>query len=51
MQDMAEIDAVGRGIGAINLVVVRPDGSLFGTNTDAYGCIAEHPADAAGVAA
>ena len=40
MQDMAEIDAVGRGIGAINLVVVRPDGSLFGTNTDAYGCIA-----------
>ena len=39
MQDMAEIDAVGRGIGAINLVVVRLDGSLFGTNTDAYGCI------------
>ena len=39
MADMAEIDAVGRGIGAINLVVVRPDGSLFGTNTDAYGCI------------
>jgi shikimate dehydrogenase len=37
---MAEIDAVGRGIGAINLVVVRPDGSLFGTNTDAHGCIA-----------
>ena len=40
MQDMAEIDAVGRGIGAINLVMVRPDGSLFGTNTDACGCIA-----------
>ena len=39
MEDMAEIDAVGRGIGAINLVVVRPDGSLFGTNTDAHGCI------------
>ena len=39
MEDMAEIDAVGRGIGAINLVVVRADGSLFGTNTDAYGCI------------
>jgi shikimate dehydrogenase len=39
MPVMAEIDAVGRGIGAINLVVVRPDGSLFGTNTDAYGCI------------
>ena len=48
---MAEIDAVGRGIGAINLVVVRPDGSLVGTNTDAYGCIAQHPSDAAGVAA
>jgi shikimate dehydrogenase len=37
---MAEIDAVGRGIGAINLVVVRPDGSMVGSNTDAYGCIA-----------
>ncbi len=36
---MAEIDAVGRGIGAINLVVVRPDGSMVGSNTDAYGCI------------
>jgi shikimate dehydrogenase len=36
---MAEIDAVGRGIGAINLVVVRPDGSMAGSNTDAYGCI------------
>ena len=40
MEDMAEIDAVGRGIGAINLVVVRADGSLFGSNTDARGCIA-----------
>lgn len=40
MADMAEIDDKGRGIGALNLVVVRPDGSLFGTNTDAYGCIA-----------
>jgi shikimate dehydrogenase len=37
---MAEIDAVGRGIGAINLVTVRPDGSMIGSNTDAYGCIA-----------
>jgi shikimate dehydrogenase len=36
---MTEIDAVGRGIGAINLVVVRPDGSMVGSNTDAYGCI------------
>ncbi len=40
MADMAEIDDKGRGIGALNLVVVRPDGSLFGTNTDAHGCIA-----------
>jgi shikimate dehydrogenase len=37
---MADIDAVGRGVGAINLVVVRPDGSMIGSNTDAYGCIA-----------
>jgi shikimate dehydrogenase len=36
---MAEIDAVGRGIGAINLVTVRPDGSMAGSNTDAHGCI------------
>ena len=40
MQDVEEIDNKGRGIGAINLVVVRPDGSLFGSNTDAYGFIA-----------
>src|SRR5258707_3414925 len=32
MPVMNEIDAVGRGIGAINLVVVRPDGSMMGTN-------------------
>jgi shikimate dehydrogenase len=36
---MADIDAVGRGIGAINLIVVRPDGTMTGSNTDAYGCI------------
>jgi shikimate dehydrogenase len=36
---MSEIDATGRGIGAINLVVVRPDGSMVGSNTDAFGCI------------
>ena len=39
MPVMSEVDAVGRGIGAINLVVVRPDGTMMGTNTDAYGCI------------
>ena len=39
MAVMTEIHATGRGIGAINLVVVRPDGSMVGSNTDAYGCI------------
>lgn len=32
-----EADAKAKGIGAVNTVVVREDGSLFGTNTDAYG--------------
>jgi shikimate dehydrogenase len=34
-----EVDEVGRRIGAISCVVVRPDGSLFGTNNDWYGFI------------
>ncbi len=33
-------DEVARRIGAANLVVVRPDGSLHGANTDAYGFLA-----------
>jgi len=33
-------DATARRIGAVNLVVVRPDLSLEGRNTDAYGFIA-----------
>ncbi len=31
------VDPVARRIGAINTVVVQPDGSLAGRNTDAYG--------------
>lgn len=32
-----EVDAVAKRIGAISCVVVRPDGSLFGTNNDWFG--------------
>lgn len=32
-----EVDPVARRIGAISCVVVRPDGSLAGTNNDAFG--------------
>ena len=41
---------VARRIGAISCVIVRPDGSLAGTNNDCFGFIAEHAAAAAGVA-
>lgn len=34
-----EIDPVGRSMGAISCVVVRPDGSLHGSNNDGYGFI------------
>jgi shikimate dehydrogenase len=34
-----EVDAVGQRIGAISCVVVRPDGSLAGSNNDCYGFI------------
>ena len=34
-----EVDAVGKRIGAISCVVVRPDGSLAGTNNDWYGFV------------
>ena len=33
------IDPLARRIGAVNTVVVRPDGSLEGSNTDAFGFI------------
>src|SRR5258705_10990515 len=32
-----EVDALARRIGAISCVVVRPDGSLAGTNNDVHG--------------
>ena len=34
-----EVDALARRIGAVNTVVVLPDGRLRGTNTDAFGYI------------
>ncbi len=34
---ISDMDAVARQIGAVNTVVVQPDGSLRGTNTDAFG--------------
>jgi shikimate dehydrogenase len=34
-----EVDEVARRIGAISCVVVRPDGSLAGTNNDCFGFI------------
>jgi shikimate dehydrogenase len=32
-------DALARRVGAVNLIVVQPDGSLSGSNTDGYGFI------------
>lgn len=34
-----EVDPVARRIGAISCVIVRPDGSLTGTNNDAFGFV------------
>jgi shikimate dehydrogenase len=42
------IDEVASRIGAVNTVIVRPDGSLAGTNTDAYGFIENLRGAAAG---
>ena len=39
MNIVDEVDTVSKCIGAISCVVVRPDGSLFGTNNDCYGFI------------
>src|SRR5262245_37440536 len=39
MNCVDEVDAVSKSIGAISCVVVRPDGSLAGTNNDCYGFI------------
>lgn len=43
---MARIDETARRIGAVNTVVVQPDGSLHGSNTDAFGFIESLKADA-----
>lgn len=47
-----EVDDVARRIGAVNTIVVRRDGRLWGTNTDAFGFLenlkAKHPAWDAG---
>ena len=34
-----EVSALAKRIGAINCVVVRPDGSLFGSNNDGWGYV------------
>lgn len=39
MEAMDELDPVAKRIGAMNCVVVRKDGSLYGTNYDGYGYI------------
>jgi len=38
---MDETDAPAKRLGAVNTIVVRPDGRLFGSNTDGFGFI-EH---------
>lgn len=43
---LAQIDPVARRIGAVNTIVVQPDGSLFGSNTDAFGFLESLKADA-----
>jgi len=39
MKIVNEVDALARSIGAISCVIVKPDGSLAGTNNDCYGFI------------
>jgi len=39
MKIVDEVDETARRIGAISCVVVRPDGTLFGTNNDWFGFI------------
>jgi shikimate dehydrogenase len=39
MAILDEVDPVARRIGAVSCVVVREDGSLFGTNNDWYGFV------------
>ena len=39
MKIVDEVDTVAKSIGAISCVVVRPDGSLAGTNNDCHGFV------------
>jgi len=39
MQIVDEVDTLAKKIGAISCVIVRPDGSLAGTNNDCYGFV------------
>ena len=39
MKMVHEVDTLAKSIGAISCVIVRPDGSLAGTNNDCYGFI------------
>lgn len=43
-----ELDPLARRIAAVNTIVVREDGSLFGTNTDGFGFLANLEAGAPG---
>jgi shikimate dehydrogenase len=43
-----ELDPLARRIAAVNTIVVRADGSLFGTNTDGFGFLANLQAGAPG---
>jgi len=39
LECLSDMDDVARQIGAVNTVVVQPDGRLRGTNTDAFGYV------------
>lgn len=43
---LSEIDSIAKRIGAANTIVIRADGSLQGSNTDAFGFIESLKADA-----
>lgn len=43
---LAQVDPVARRIGAVNTITVQPDGSLHGSNTDAFGFLESLKADA-----
>lgn len=43
---LSEIDPVAKRIGAANTIVIRADGSLWGSNTDAFGFLESLKADA-----